>query len=334
MARTRAQRRRYQVLVSLALVVTVLVLAFANDVTHAAHQARSPRRSENRTFGVLANRLITEENADDARLVYLLEHGSTLSRSVLLARLLQIAQQLPSWATDARLLRRPSIAHGLNSTIADLTTQRVNDDATILDTLAQALHLPWTPIATVAQSWVSAQQSLAQSTAAWSVARWGLVHEPGLVHLDALSDALATVPFRTAVTTLSSSPSLVLTRGIGITAVAVTPAPLPAPAGQLVLAPVTSVHLAVTVTNAAVDTQPVSLTVTVTPTDTLGTAQHQVMTATLDSLGSYGFVLHDLTTVASEHFTLRIVAGGAPSGRGWPTTRIYQVTMAPSGAGG
>ncbi|OYV45695.1 MAG: hypothetical protein B7X10_05510, partial [Burkholderiales bacterium 21-58-4] len=179
MARTRAQRRRYQVLVSLALVATLLVLAFANDVTHAAHQARSPRRSENRSFGVLANRLITQENADDARLVYLLEHGQTLSRSVLLARLLQIAQQLPSWANDARLLRRPKIAHGLNSTIADLVTQRVNDDATILDTLAQALHLPWTPIATLTQSWVSAQQSLAQSTAAWSVARWGLVKEPG-----------------------------------------------------------------------------------------------------------------------------------------------------------
>lgn len=333
MARTRAQRRRYQVLVSLALVATVLVLVFANDVTHAARESRSPRRSENRTFGALANRLISQENADDARIVYLLDHGQTLSRSVLLARLSQIAEQLPAWANDARLLRRPSIAHGLNSTMAELTTERVNDYATILDTIAQALHLPWTPIATVPQSWVSAQQSLAQSTAAWSVARWGLVREPGLVRLDALSDALAQVPLRATVGVLASSPSLVLTRGIGVTAVAVMPAPLPAPVGQLVLAPVTAVHLAVTVSNAAVDTQPVSLTVTLTPTNRLGTSQRQVMTATLGPLGSYGFVLHDLVTVPSERFTLRIAAGGAPSARGWSTTRIYQVTMAPSGAG-
>ena len=333
MARTRAQRRRYQVLVGLALVATVLVLAFAADVTHAARESRSPRRSENRTFGALANRLIAQENADDARLAYLFGHGETLSRSVMLARLSQIAQQLPAWANDARLLRRPSIAHGLNTTIADLTAERVNDYATILDTLASALHLPWTPVATVAQSWVSAQQSLTQSGATWSVARWGLIREPGLVRLDGLSNAVATVPLRAAVAALASSPSLVLTRGIGITAVAVTPDPLPAPAGQLLLAPVTLVHLAVTVSNAAVDTQPVSLTVTVTPTGALGTAQRQVMTATLGSLASYGFVFHDLATVPSERFTLGIVAGGAPGGRGWSTTRTYLVTMAPSGAG-
>ncbi len=333
MARTRAQRRRYQVLVLLALVATLLVLVFASDVTHAARESRSPRRTENRTFGTLANRIIAQENLDDARIAYLLGHGATLSRSVLLARLAQIAQQLPAWSQDARLLRRPSIARGLNTTLADFAIQRIADYETILDTIAQALHLPWTPTATVAQSWVAAQQSLAQSAAAWSVARWGLVREPGLVRLEPFATALATASFRTEVTALAASPSLVLTRGIGITAVSVTPAPLPAPAGQLVFAPVTAVHLAVTVSNAAVDTQPVSLTVTVTPVGSLGKAQRQVMTATLGSLGSYGFVLHDLVTVPSERFTLTIEAGGAPSGRGWATTRIYQVTMAPSGNG-
>ena len=333
MARTRAQRRRYQVLVSLALVATVLVLVFANDVTQSARQSRSPRRSENRTFGALANRLIVEENADDARIVYLVRHGSTLSRSVLLARLAQIAEQLPGWSVDARLLRRPAIAHGLNTTLAEIATERIADYQTILDTIAQALHLPWTPTATVAQSWVTAQQSLAQSAATWSVARWGLVREPGLVRLAPLATGLATTPFRAQVDALAVAPGLVLTRGIGITAVAVTPAPLPAPAGQLVLAPVTAVHLAVTVSNAAVDTQPVSLTVSATPTGSLGTPQRQVMAATLGSLGSYGFVLNDLTTVPSERFPLRIELGGAPSGRGWPTTRTYQVTMAPSGNG-
>ncbi len=333
MARTRAKRRRNQALVTIALVLSVLVIAFAHDVSRSAHGARSPRRSENRSFGALTNRLVGEQNAFDARLAYLLGHGASLSRAVVLARLDQLAQQLPGWQTDASLLRRPTIAHQLNTVTAQLFEQRIDDDATLLDTIAGALRLPWTPLVTPSQSFSAAQASLANTTAAWSLARWGLVREPGLVRLAPLSDAMATVPLRSALANLSAAPTLTLVRGIGITAVAVTPSPLPAPPGQLVLPPTTTVHLAVTVSNAAVDVQPVTLTIVATPTGALGVAQRQVMSVTLGPLDSYGFVANDLATVASEHFTLTLSVAGAPGARRWSTTRTYHVTMAPSGAG-
>ncbi len=318
---------------AVALVLTLLVLGFARDVSRAAHGAISPRRSENRSFAALVNRLTGQENEFDARLAYLLGHGASLSRAVFLARLDQLGQQLAGWSSDAGLLRRPTIAHELNTVAAQLTEQRIDDDATILNTVAHALQLPWTPLATTGQSWVAAQASLAQTTSSWSLARWGLVREPGRATLDPLSDAVATVPLRAALANLGAAPSLVLVRGVGITAVSVSPTPLPAPAGQLVLPPTTAVHLAVTVSNAAVDTQPVTLTITVTPTGALGTAQRQAMSVTLGPLASYGFVANDLATVASEHFTLTLSVTGAPSGHRWSTTRTYRVTMAPSGAG-
>ena len=101
MARTRAQRRRQNTIVTLALVVTVLVLLFAHDVNRAAHNSTTVRRSENRSFARLANTLVASEQLFDQRLGYLLTHGGTMSREVFSARLDQLARVLPEWSTDA-----------------------------------------------------------------------------------------------------------------------------------------------------------------------------------------------------------------------------------------
>ena len=71
MARTRAQRRRHSFWLGVAAVITLLVLLFARDVTRAAHNSLSPRRSENRSFAALASSLIAQENNLDLRLRYL-----------------------------------------------------------------------------------------------------------------------------------------------------------------------------------------------------------------------------------------------------------------------
>jgi len=86
-ARTRAQRRRHTLLLTVALVATLLVLVFARDIGRSAHGAINPRRSENRSFAALANSLLGQENAFDARLTYLLTNGESVSRSVFAARL-------------------------------------------------------------------------------------------------------------------------------------------------------------------------------------------------------------------------------------------------------
>lgn len=319
----------------MALAVTLVVLLFARDVGRSAHGAISPRRSENRSFSVLANELLGEENGFDARLAHLLTSDPGLSRPVFAARLVQLAQVLPSWQVQAIQLRRPHLAHDINDVLSLLTEQRVDDDQRLLAGVASSLSFPW-PALTGTAATLSpdgAQASLLATSKQWAVARWGLVREPGHVTLLATTNDVARLDYATALGTLSNSSSLVLVRGIGILAVSVSPAPLPAPAGELLLPPTGAVRLGVTVSNASYADQPVSLTYVLRPTNRLGLAQRQTMTATLGPLQSYAFVPAPIIAVASERATLTISLGGASSGPGMSRLRRYSVIVSPSGNG-
>lgn len=319
----------------MALIATFVALLFARDISRAGHGATSPRRSENRSFAVLANALVGQENAFDARLTYLLTRGGPLSRPVFAARLKQLDQVVLSWQTQASLLRRPPLVHGVNASLAQLTEQRVDDCQFLLGAVAEGLSLPWATPTNVTPGLTipTAQASLVATSREWDFARRGLLLEPGHVTLLATSNHLALLDITTVMNGLEQSPSLVLTRGVGITAVAVSPAPLPAPAGEILLPPTGMIHLGVTVTNASYATQPVSLSVVFTPTGRLGVAQRQTMTVTLRPLASYAFVPKILTIVASEHATLTVSIAGAPSGPGMVRSRRYAVVISPSGNG-
>lgn len=333
MARTRTQRRRQNTLIAVGLVATALVLLFARDINRAAHSASQVRRSENRVFAQMANALITRENAFDQRLGYLLEHGGELGREVFSARLAQLADELPQWSTDATLLRRPGIAGNLNTQLAQLTEQRVDDYQTVLDTVAVGLQLPWTRRATTAQTSVAARGSLLDTDHLWDALRRTLLTQPGGVTLGATSTSTAVVTLPTVLGTLEAAPRLRVVRGVEISAVAVTPSPLPAPAGEIVLPPVTSVHLGVSVTNVGFVRQPVTLTVTLTSTSPAGAVQSQTMSVVLGPTRSYAFVPRLLATTAGEHATLTLTLSGAPPAAHAARTRTYHVTLSPSGAG-
>lgn len=319
----------------MALIATLLALLFARDISRAGHGATSPRLSENRSFAALANSLVSQENDFDVRFTYLLTRGGSLSRPVFAARLKQLDQVLPLWQTQASRLRRPPLVHGVNDTIAQLTEQRVDDYQFLLSSVASGLSMPWTtptnvtPGLTVA----AAQASLVATSRQWNYARRSLLLEPGHVTLFATSNDAALLNFTTVMTQLEQSPSLVLTRGVGITAVAVSPAPLPAPAGEILLPPTGSIHLGVTVTNVSYATQPVTLSVVFTPTGRLGVAQRQMMSVTLRPLASYAFVPKILTIAASEHATLTLSVAGARSGPNMVRSRRYAVVVSPSGNG-
>jgi hypothetical protein len=306
-ARTRAQRRRPTLLLTFALAATLLVLLFARDVTRSAHGAIGPRRSENRSFAQLANLLITQENEFDSHLAYLLANGQTLTRPVFAARLGQLNQLLPTWVSEADQLRRPKLAHAINDAVVLLTEQRVDAYQSLFANVARALSLPWPAISATSKSVRDPARTLLDTSHEWNFDRWGLALEPGRATLLALAP----------------------TRGIGIAAVEVAPSSLPASAGTLVLPPVTSIHLAVSVTNAGYVTQPVTLRVTLQPAH--GSAQRQTMSTTLGPLQSYAFVANPFTTVPSEHATLTLSLVGAPAASGMTRSRTYQVTMSPSG---
>ena len=332
MARTRAQRRRQTLYLIIGVAVTVLVLLFARDVTRSAHGAIGPRRSENRSFAGLTNNLIGQQNAFDSRLSYLLADGATLTRSVFAARLDQLGQSLPNWLVQAEQLRRPQLAHGINDVVAEMTVDRVDAYETLLDNVASALTLPSPVTATTAVT--DPELVLIQTSQQWGTDRFALAREPGRVTLAPLTTLSATYVKDNGLLGLASAPNLVLTRGIGIAAVRVAPTPLPSSHGQLVLPPASSIRVGVSVVNAVYVVQPVSLQVTFVPSNgpSKGRAINQVMRVTMGPLSSYAFVPTPIATAPSERGTLTIVVRGAPAAPAMSRSRVYEVTMSPSGA--
>jgi hypothetical protein len=319
---------------TVALVVTLLVLVFARDVSRSAHGAISPRKTENRTFAALANAVVTQENDFDGHLTYLLTHGQTLTRPVFAARLEQLQEQLPLWQSEANLLRRPHLAHGVNDVLGQLTEQRADDYEVLLANVAHSMSLPWAATATkdTATSTVAnAQSSLMATSEQWKVARWGLHREPGRVTLLATSNSSALLNIATVLGSLNHSVSLQVTRGIGISAVSVNPAPLPAIAGELLLPPTSSMRLGISVSNASYADQPVMVTVTLSPTNHLGVASRQSLSTTIGPLASFAFVPKLFSMANSEHAILTISVAGAPAGAKMSRLRRYSVIVSPSG---
>ena len=314
---------------SVALALTVLVLLFARDINRSAHGALGPRRSENRSFAQMVSGLVTQENLFDTRLAYLLVHGGSLSRPIFAARLDQLALELNDWSNQATLLRHPVLAHHVNDVVATLTQQRVDDYQNLLSSLAARLQLPWRRAPSGRLVVSDPGRSLLTTVQQWNVARWSLVAEPGRVALAALSDAAATYDVATGLAPLVGAASLAPTRAIAISAVEVTPAPLPAAPGTLLLPPVTSVQLGISVTNAAYINQPVTLVVVVR--SSRGATQREVLHAVLGPLQSYAFASGSFATTADERATLSITVSGAAPAPGERTTRNYSLRLSPSG---
>jgi hypothetical protein len=328
-ARSRAQRRRRTLLIVAALAVTLIVLVFARDVTRAAHGAITARRSENRSFAALANALATRENAFDGRLALLLADGGGLSRPVFAARLDQLDDELASWSTAADLVRRPVLAHDVNDALDELTQERVAAYATLLDEVAQALSLPWSGARVSAVADPAAV--LVATSTAWNHDRFALAKEPGRAILDATSARSAVYVTRNGFSALEHAPSLALVRAISLAAVRVSPSPLPARPGVLLLPPVGTVRLGVSVLNDSFDEQPVRLSVRVTPLNGRGSSSTQSFTATVGPLQGFAFTIAPLRTAASEQARVVISVVGARAARGKVTTETFRLEMSPSG---
>jgi hypothetical protein len=330
-ARTRAQRRRHSVLLIIALAVTLVVLVFARDISRAGHAAITSQRSENRSFAALANALITQENNFDTRFARLLHSGSTLSRPVFDARLDQLDQELAYWSTTAELLRHPALEKDINDKMADLTETRITDYEEVIATIANALSLP-VPSPQPQGALISdPAKSLLDAGQTWNHDRHELRHEPGRVRLDALTLSSATLFITTGVDTLSSSASLAVVRGIGIAAISVVPAPLPSKSGDLVLPPVTSFKLGVSVENTGFVEQQVTLDVTMQPSNGPLPAQRQSFHVVLAPLQSYAFIPKTIAVVPSERATLTIRITGAQASPHLERSKVFRVEMSPPG---
>jgi hypothetical protein len=330
-ARTRAQRRRHSLFLTIALVVTLVVLVFARDISRSAHAAITNQRSENRSFADLANALIVQENNFDARLATLLQSGGTLSRSVFDARLQQFDQQLSFWSTTADQLRRPKLAHQISDKIAEITEARVDDYESMFASIARALSLPAPSPGVDGAPQADPAESLDANALTWNRERFALRHDPGAVRLDALSDASAKLFLQSGVTALTSSPSLAVIRGIGIAAVSILPAPLPAPRGTVILPPVTQIRLGVSVVNTGFVRQQITMVVSMTPSNGPLPARNQTFHVVLAPLQSWAFTPRAIDVVPSERATLDVRISGAPAAATMVRSKSYRVVLSPSG---
>ncbi len=315
---------------TIALVVTLVVLVFARDVSRSAHGAITAQRSENRSFAGLANALIVQQNDFDVRLARLLDSGSTLSRPTFYARLDQLDQELSNWSSAAESLRRPKLAHDVNDKIADLTETRVDDYEAIFARIAHALTLP-APSPGPNGAVADPSNSLIESGQTWNRDRFALRHEPGGVRLDALTFSSAKTFAERGVTLLTASASLAVVRGIGIAAVSVRPAPLPARKGVLLLPPVTRIRLGVSVVNTGFVEQALTLEVTVRPLNGPLPPVRQVFHVVLAPLQAYAFTPQEIDVVPSERATLDIRISGGPASVHLTRSRAYRVEISPPG---
>ncbi len=331
MARSRTHRRRHSLLWTLALVATVLTLFFARDVSRAGHGATTGRRSENLSFAALANALVGQENGFDARLARLITAGGALNRTEFAARLTQLSDQLAYWPSEAHQLSYPVLAHHVNSELATLTEERSAADEAVLADVAAALTLPWPTHSTT--SLTAATATLVATSSTWAHERYALAKEPGHPSLEATTDVAATELAAHGLGSLTNAPALALVRAISIAAVRVSPDSLPASPGVWLLPPVPSIVIAVSALNASYDLQPVTLTVSVTPTNQLGHPFYERMSATLGPRGAVALVARPVATVASERATIKITLSGAPAARGRVRSQSIRLEMSPSGNG-
>lgn len=307
------------------------MLVFARDVARSAHGAIGPRRSENRSFAGLSSALISQENSFDTGLVRLLRDGPTLTRPVFYARLSLLHQELPVWATEAELMRRPKLDHDINDVMAEVTETRIDAYESIMTSITRDLTLPGFTNVGNGQPTAAPARALLASVTSWNRDRLDLAKDPGLVTLHKLTSKAATYYSSFGDQALVASSTLVLSRGIGIAAVLVTPAPLPAVKGEILLPPVDKIRVGVAIRNASFVNQTVTIDVTMIPSNGPIPGERQSVHVNLGPLQAWAYTPKDFATVASERATLQITVSGAPAAPGMATSRSYRVELSPSG---
>ena len=314
-----------------ALAVTFVVLVFSREVSRSAHLENSARLSENLSFGAVATTLLTQENAFDAQLASLLTTGSRLSRTAFDVQLSQLSQDLTSWSNTAGLLKAPTLSPQLNVTLAHDTITRVSDFETVLTFIKDQMGLGATTASMLVPSLGEAQLSLSATAASWGTLRHELSRATGHVTLMSLTNVSARLNIPRYVQTLLAAPHLSVSRAIVIAAVQVQPAPFPAPPLTLLLPPVTTMQVQIAVSNLRVISQPVTLSMVLTPLG--GPAQTVTMAHTLLPLASFAFDSQTFNVFSGEKGTFSVTLNGVPATSNLLHSRTYELSVSASGLG-
>ena len=305
-------------------------VSYFRTVANDAHHAKSLLRSENVSFATLANTVTEQENTVEGQLAALWSAAPTLTRATFAARLTQIELLTQSWLDDAARTAQPSIVDGLNHTFLTITTQRVAGYRGLIAQIATRLELP---IIVNQPADLHPVGVLQRTATQWNALHSALRDKPGVAVLATLSTTGVDAYAGGVLNQLSATSALTLHRNVSISAVRVSPSPLPSTPGRLLLPSVPFLTVGVTVTNGAYVTQPVTITVRLTPTNGIGREYSRSETITLGPLASYAFNDTGVVSVPSEQGRLYVSLSGIPGATSNSRNRTYYLQMAGAVAG-
>jgi hypothetical protein len=323
--RATVRRRRRFLILTVVLVATLSTL-FVRDVLQAAHESKSNQSTLNRSFSVLANSSIREQNAIDEATMNVIEQARSITRTEFKTTMTHLSQRMDRVAESVRLLDSPTIVRSINERFVALSLNRVAAWRTVRDALEGPLRLADRP--TPAATEVRTALELIRSTnAEWLSLRLALQDEPGKSVMRQSNWTMATLTDR-SVAAVTTATNLKPFSAVAIGAIAIDPQPLPSRSAQIVLLPKTEVGIGVTVRNVgrAKITVDISvstkwrhgdpLTLSARRTIPAGTATAVIFPAVPVYPGMRGsLIVH--------------VGGAAPAWRG-AATREYSVKVAPS----
>lgn len=326
MARKRTRRRRQSILWSSAVIASLLVLIFARDISRTAHGDVRAVRSENQSFAVLSNNIISQENSIDSSITALLVRGAHFNRAQLSAQLTTLNDTLRVLPAQASQLRNPVLVSGINGKLATWCQVRARAYSSLLSDVARSLTLPWPTGPALSERQTSI--ALRTTTAQWNALTRSLVKQPGHVVLTSFSDFSGLLDVGALTREMAITPSLQLARSLSIAAVSVSPAPFPATKGDLEIVGGSPLVVGVSVLNGSYALQPATVTATLVSSTGLTTTRREE--ATLGPRGAFAFSDLTFTPLSGERATLRIVVTGAPATPGHSTVRTYSVHVAPA----
>ncbi len=328
--RSKLRRRRYRFAV--ALVVTVLVVVVGHDITRAAHADPQSRTIQNTNFAAIANAMVTQSDALGQQLVLTLNEAPSKSRLWLGSQINALVVSAQNLEEHATALSTPVIAANEQERVRAVLLERTATIEQVAAVLSTSLALP--VLTGVPASSPAAIVNLSrESDRRWLAAQSVLLGEPGHVHLVDSVFPLSNYALGTALSNVSQAANLQLQRSITISAVAVQPSPFPAAVGQLVLPPVTSFTLGVTVTNEAYVLQPYAVSVSVRPTSGGGGAFLQTFSGNLGPSASYAVLPDTITVLPGERAIVTIQVSGAGVSLNGGDQKRYQLVVSTSPAG-
>lgn len=307
------------------LVVTLSTL-FIRDVLQAAHESKSNQRTLNRSFAVLANTSVKEQDAIDAATVAIIEQSRSLSRSEFQSTFDNLSQRIDRVAENVRLLESPTINGSVNERFVSFSLNRVGAWRTIRDAIEGPLRLVDRPVPSSREVRI-ALETIRSSNTEWSTLRFALRDEPGKSVLRPSTWTMATLTERT-VSAVATLTNLRPFSAVAIGAIAIDPQPLPSRSAQIVLLPKTEVGIGVTVRNVGRST--VSVVISISTKWRRGDPLTLRSRRTVPAGTATAVIFPAVPVYPGVRGSLTVhIGGAAPAWRG-AATREYSVKVAPS----